>query len=184
MLYKGQVKVKSAGVYGTKELKKEITKENGVVIASAEMGSVVTAEPQDQVALKGTRSVATFTGSGSLSIPVAHIEVSSAFGSRGGGRHTGVDLRNPKGTPIMAADDGVVIAVTSGGSPGRTVKLSHGNGLETWYEHCDTILVSVGQVVKKGEKIATVGITGNATGYHLHFEVRKNGVPQNPMNYL
>ena len=64
------------------------------------------------------------------------------------------------------------------------VKLSHGNGLETWYEHCDSISVSVGQVVHKGEQIATVGATGNATGYHLHFEVRKNGVPQNPMNYL
>lgn len=183
-LYKGQVKVKNAGVYGTKELKTEITKENGVTVASAEMGSVVTAEPQAQVALRGTKSIATFAGSGSLSSPVAHIEISSAYGSRGGSRHTGVDLRNPKGTPILAADDGVVISVTNSGSPGKMVKLSHGNGLETWYEHCDTILVSVGQVVKKGEQIATVGITGNATGYHLHFEVRKNGVPQNPMNYL
>lgn len=149
------------------------------------MGSVVTAEPQDQVALKGTKSIATFTGSGSFSSPVSHIEISSAYGvNRGGSRHTGVDLRNPRGTAILAADDGVVIDVRSGGSPGKMVKLSHGNGLETWYEHCDTILVSVGQIVKKGEKIATVGATGNATGYHLHFEVRKNGVTQNPMNYL
>jgi murein DD-endopeptidase MepM/ murein hydrolase activator NlpD len=84
----------------------------------------------------------------------------------------------------MAADDGVVIAVANHGSPGKMIKLSHGNGLETWYEHCDTILVSIGQVVRKGEAIGTVGATGNATGYHLHFEVRKNGVPQNPMNYL
>lgn len=183
-LYKGEVKVKTAGVYGTKEVRTEVTKENGVVVASAQMDSVVTAQPQDQVALKGTKSIATFTGSGSFSSPLARIEISSAYGSRGGGRHTGVDFRNPKGTPIYAADDGVVIAVTNHGSPGKTVKLSHGNGLETWYEHCDTISVSVGQVVKKGEQIATVGATGNATGYHLHFEVRKNGVPQNPMNYL
>jgi murein DD-endopeptidase MepM/ murein hydrolase activator NlpD len=183
-LYKGEVKVKTAGVYGTKEVRTEVTKENGVVVASAQMDSVVTAQPQDQLALKGTKSIATFTGSGSFSSPQAHIEISSAYGSRGGGRHTGVDFRNPKGTPILAADDGVVISVKSGGSPGKMVKLSHGNGLETWYEHCDTINVSMGQVVKKGEQIATVGATGNATGYHLHFEVRKNGVPQNPMNYL
>ncbi len=183
-LYKGEVKVKTAGVYGTKEVRTEVTKENGAVVASAQMDSVVTAQPQDQVALKGTKSIATFAGSGSLSSPLAHIEISSAYGSRGGGRHTGVDFRNPKGTPILAADDGVVISVTNHGSPGKTIKLSHGNGLETWYEHCDTMNVSVGQVVKKGEQIGTVGATGNATGYHLHFEVRKNGVPQNPMNYL
>ncbi len=183
-LYKGEVKVKTPGVYGTREVRTEVTKENGIVVASAQMDSVVTAEPQNQVALKGTKSIATFAGTGSLSSPLARIEISSAFGSRGGGRHTGVDFRNPKGTPILAADDGVVIQVSNSGSPGKTVKLSHGNGLETWYEHCDTILVSVGQVVKKGEQIATVGATGNATGYHLHFEVRKNGVPQNPMNYL
>lgn len=183
-LYKGEVKVKTAGVYGTKEVRTEVTKENGVVVASAELGSVVTAEPQNQVALKGTKSVATFTGSGSFSSPVGHIEVSSAFGSRGGGRHTGVDLRNPKGTPIKAADDGVVTFASYSGSYGKLVKLSHGNGLETWYAHCDTLKVSVGQVVSKGDVIATVGITGRATGYHLHFEVRKNGVPQNPMNYL
>lgn len=183
-LYKGEIKIKTAGVYGTKEVRTELVKENGVIVASKELDSVVTAEPQDQVALKGTKSIATFTGSGSLSSPVARIEISSAYGSRGGGRHTGVDFRNPRGTPILAADDGVVIAVTNHGSPGKMIKLSHGNGLETWYEHCDTILVSVGQIVKKGETIGTVGATGNATGYHLHFEVRKNGVPQNPMNYL
>jgi len=183
-LYKGEIKIKTPGVYGTREVRTEVTKENGVVVASKEVDSVVTAEPQDQVALKGTKSIATFTGSGSFSSPVSHIEVSSAFGSRGGGRHTGVDLRNPKGTPIKAADDGVVIYAAYSGSYGNIVKLSHGNGLETWYAHCNTINVSVGQVVSKGEVIATVGITGRATGYHLHFEVRKNGVPQNPMNYL
>lgn len=183
-LYKGEVKVKTAGVYGTKEVRTELVKENGVVVASAQLDSVVTAEPQDQVALKGTKSIATFTGSGTFSSPVGRIEISSAFGSRGGGRHTGVDLRNPKGTPIKAADDGVVTYASYSGSYGNIVKLSHGNGLETWYAHCDTMSVSVGQVVSKGEVIATVGITGRATGYHLHFEVRKNGVPQNPMNYL
>jgi murein DD-endopeptidase MepM/ murein hydrolase activator NlpD len=183
-LYKGETKVKTAGVYGAKEVRTEVAKENGVVVASNQIASVVTAEPQTQVALKGTKSIALFSGTGYLSSPVSHIEISSAYGSRGGGRHTGVDFRDPKGTPIYAADDGVVIAVKSGGSPGKMIKLSHGNGVETWYEHCDTIIVTVGQVVKKGQQIATVGATGNATGYHLHFEVRVNGVPQNPMNYL
>lgn len=183
-LYKGEIKVKTPGVYGSKDVRTEVTKENGVVVGSAVLESLVASEPQDQVALKGTKSIATFTGSGTLSSPVGHVEISSAYGSRGGGRHTGVDLRNPKGTPIKAADDGVVVYAAYSGSYGNIVKLSHGNGLETWYAHCDTISVSTGQVVSKGQNIATVGITGRATGYHLHFEVRKNGVPQNPMNYL
>ncbi len=183
-LYKGEIQVKTPGVFGTKEVRTEIIKENGVVVASTQLDSVVTAEPQNQVALKGTKSIATFVGSGSFSSPVNRIEISSAFGSRGGGRHTGVDLRNPKGTPIKAADDGVVTFASYSGSYGNIVKLSHGNGLETWYAHCDSMSVSVGQKVSKGQTIATVGITGRATGYHLHFEVRKNGVPQNPMNYL
>ncbi|MDD4564960.1 MAG: peptidoglycan DD-metalloendopeptidase family protein [Eubacteriales bacterium] len=184
VLYKGEIKVKTAGVYGVREIKSEILKENGVLVSSTEVESVVTEEPKAQVALKGTKSISTFTGSGTLSSPMGRIEISSAYGSRGGSRHTGVDLRNPKGTPIKAADDGVVTFAGYSGSYGNIVKLSHGNGLETWYAHCNTMGVSVGQVVNKGDTIATVGITGRATGYHLHFEVRKNGAPQNPMNYL
>jgi Membrane proteins related to metalloendopeptidases len=184
-LYKGEVKVKTPGVFGTKEIRTEVTQENGVTVASNELGTVVTAEPQSQITLKGTRSLATFVGTGSLSSPVSHIEVSSAFGAnRGSSRHTGVDLRNPKGTPIRAADGGVVTFAAYSGSLGNVVKISHGNGLETWYAHCNSMNVSAGEKVSKGEVIAAVGMTGRATGYHLHFEVRKNGVPQNPMNYL
>ncbi len=183
-LYKGEIKVKTAGVYGKREVTKELVKENGVIVSSAEIDAKVISEPSAQVNLKGTKSLATLVGSGSFGSPMNHLEVSSAYGSRGGGRHTGVDLRNPKGTPIYVVDDGVVTFSANSGSYGKIVKVSHGNGIETWYAHCDTFLVSTGTVVKKGQQIATVGITGRATGYHLHFEVRKNGVPQNPMNYL
>lgn len=183
-LYKGEIKVKTAGVYGKREVTKELVKENGVIVSSAEIDAKVISEPSAQVNLKGTKSLATLVGSGSFGSPMNHLEVSSAYGSRGGGRHTGVDLRNPKGTPIYVVDDGVVTFSAYSGSYGNIVKVSHGNGIETWYAHCDTFLVSTGTVVKKGQQIATVGITGRATGYHLHFEVRKNGVPQNPMNYL
>lgn len=183
-LYKGEVKVKTAGVYGKREVKSEVVKENGTVVSATEIASTVVSQPSTQVNLKGTKSLATLVGSGSFVSPMGSLEVSSAYGSRGGGRHTGVDLRNPKGTPIYAVDDGVVTASAYRGSYGNIVQISHGNGLETWYAHCDSLLVSKGAVVKKGQQIATVGITGRATGYHLHFEVRKNGTPQNPMNYL
>ena len=114
---------------------------------------------------------------------MGHLEISSGFGSRGGGRHTGVDLRNPKGTPIYVVDDGVV---TFAGYRALT-EISSRYPMQRnrdmvcplrYYERIHH------EMVKKGQQIATVGRTGRATGYHLHFEVRKNGVPQNPMNYL
>lgn len=183
-LYKGEIKVKTPGVYGKREVTKEIVKENEAVISTTEIASTVISEPSSQVNLKGTKSLATLVGTGSFVSPMGNLEISSAYGSRGGGRHNGIDFRNPKGTPIYAVDDGVVTMASYKGSLGNIVKLSHGNGIETWYAHCDKMLVSVGTVVTKGQQIATVGITGRATGYHLHFEVRKNGVPQNPVNYL
>ncbi|NLP29547.1 MAG: peptidoglycan DD-metalloendopeptidase family protein [Clostridiales bacterium] len=184
-LYKGEAKVKIAGEYGQRQVKKEIVKENGIIISTQELETKVISEPKDQVMVRGTKPLSTLVGTGSFVKPMSHLEISSSFGaSRGGRRHTGVDLRNPKGTPIKVVDDGVVTFVGYRGTYGNMVIVSHGNGIETRYAHCDTMSVSIGDVVKKGDQIATVGNTGRATGYHLHFEVRKNGVPQNPMNYL
>ena len=70
------------------------------------------------------------------------------------------------------------------GTYGNLVIISHGNGIETYYAHCSKLLVSVGQNVSSGEQIALVGSTGNSTGSHLHVEVRVNGKPVNPQNYL
>lgn len=183
-LYKGETRVKVAGAYGKRQVQKEIVKENGVMVSSKELESSVLSEPKKQVVLKGTKSLSTLVGTGQFASPMGYLEVSSGFGSRGGARHNGVDLRNPKGTPIYAVDDGVVHYAGYRGSFGNLVTISHGKGIETLYAHCDTMLVKVGDVVRKGDQIATVGITGRATGYHLHFEVRKNGIPVNPMNYL
>jgi murein DD-endopeptidase MepM/ murein hydrolase activator NlpD len=183
-LYKGQTQVLVAGVPGTKTTQTQITKENGIVVESVEVASAVTAEPQPQTSLVGTKPIETFTGSGQLISPLTHIEISSGFGSRGKRRHLGVDMRSPKGSPIYAADGGVVTTSAYKGSYGNLVVLNHGNGLETYYAHCDTLSASVGDVVAQGQQIGTVGISGNATGYHLHFEVRVNGVYQNPLNYF
>ena len=185
-MYRGQTQVKSTGSYGSKEIKSEITKENGVVVSSVILSENITADPITQVAYRGTLPTPVYTGTstGELSSPVASMNVISNYGSRGGRQHHGVDLKGPIGTPIYAAADGVVTFSGTSGSYGKLVKISHGNGIETRYSHNDSNIVSVGETVTKGQQIATMGATGNATTSHLHFEVRVNGGSKNPMNYI
>ena len=98
--------------------------------------------------------------------------------------HTGLDIATKEGTPIQVVADGTVISASYNGSYGNLVKVSHGNGLETWYAHTSKMYVKSGQTVKAGETIAAVGTTGNSTGPHLHFEIRINGQHVNPQKYL
>lgn len=121
-----------------------------------------------------------------FSAPVSRVQVSSPFGAkRSRGRtHTGADLRNPRGTPIMASKSGTVIFAGWHPTYGNIVKIAHGNGQQTYYAHLDTISVASGQQVKQGQTIATTGRTGNATGYICHFEVRLWGKPVNPMGMM
>lgn len=114
----------------------------------------------------------------------------SGFGMRrhpifGGTRmHTGVDLAAPSGTPIFAADGGQVIQASYSGGYGNSVLIYHGGGFATFYAHMSGFAVGQGQMVKRGQVIGYVGATGWATGPHLHFEVRINGIAQNPLGYL
>ncbi len=98
--------------------------------------------------------------------------------------HTGLDIAAKTGTPIQVVSDGTVTFAGNGGSYGNLVKISHGNGVETWYAHASKIYVKQGQQVKAEDVIAAVGSTGNSTGPHLHFEIRINGNVVNPQNYL
>lgn len=104
--------------------------------------------------------------------------------------HTGVDFPAPANTPIRASASGTVIYVRTGAGYGRNwgygnyLIVDHGGGFSTLYAHCTSIPVSVGDTVTKGQTIAYVGTTGWSTGYHLHFEIRRNGAHTNPLNYL
>ena len=110
--------------------------------------------------------------------------VTSRFGARWGRTHTGIDIGAPTGTPIKAAAGGTVIFSGWKGTLGKLVVVSHGNGVQTYYAHCSSLLVSSGQIVSAGQLIAKMGNTGRSTGPHLHFEIRSNGYAINPQSYI
>jgi hypothetical protein len=106
------------------------------------------------------------------------------IGYRGYRFHSGLDIAADRGTPILAAADGVVSKAEYNSGFGRMVELDHGYGITTIYAHCNTLLVQVGDRVASGRQIATMGSTGHSTGPHLHFEVRLDGNAVDPMDYL
>jgi len=116
--------------------------------------------------------------------PLRQGRVSSKFGWRGRQMHKGIDIAAKKGTPILAVEDGVVVRSKYVHGYGRLVEIKHSDMYLTRYAHNSKNLVKVGQKVKKGQLIALVGSTGRSTGYHLHFEIRQNGVAINPIKYL
>lgn len=113
--------------------------------------------------------------------------ITSRFGANESIRdhtHLGMDIAAPAGTPIKAAADGEITYAGWMGGYGNLVIISHGNGIQTYYGHCSKLYVSKGETVNAGDTIAAVGTTGNSTGNHLHFEIRKNGSQINPQKYL
>lgn len=98
--------------------------------------------------------------------------------------HEGVDFSAQLGTGIVAAANGVIVGAEHHADYGLMVEIDHGNDYTTRYAHCSRLLVKVGQLVKRGQKIAEVGTTGRSTGPHLHFEVRNKGVALNPSRFL
>ena len=98
--------------------------------------------------------------------------------------HPGLDFKGKKGEPVKCTASGNVIYAAKAGGYGNCVRIKHANGLETWYGHLSKINVHEGQRVTVGDVIGKVGSTGRSTGPHLHYEIRKNGRPVNPKQYL
>jgi lipoprotein NlpD len=117
--------------------------------------------------------------------PVNPVSIGSGFGIRNDSKHDGIDLRGEKGSPIVASASGKVIFSGSGPSGyGNMVVVKHDSRTITIYAHNEENLVSEGHEVKQGDKIATVGRSGRATGYHCHFEMRIDRKPIDPAKYL
>ena len=111
-------------------------------------------------------------------------QLTSRFGWRVTGHHNGIDIAAPRGSAISVAKDGRVVFAGWYFAYGLAVVVDHGSGISTVYGHASKVLVQIGEVVETGQVIALVGSTGDATGPHLHFEIRTNGIPLNPMKYL
>lgn len=122
--------------------------------------------------------------------PIEQMSLSSSYGMRVHpitgklARHNGVDIPAPYGTPIYATADGIVGRAQCLGGYGNYVEIEHGNAIETRYGHMSSFVVQPGQQVKKGDVIGYVGSTGRSTGNHLHYEVRIDGEPVNPMPFV
>lgn len=199
-LYIGESEVQTEGAEGIKEVTKKTVTENGETIETEILEEDIIKEPVERIVLKGTKSYdGQGGGSGAsdpgvsydenaaydlLKTPVPSVNISSPFGPRWGRFHSGVDFALAQGQPIYASDGGTVYYSGYCGGYGKLIKIDHGNGMQTYYAHCSSLLVSAGQQVEAGETIGFIGSTGNSTGPHLHFEVIINGSRVDPLDFL
>lgn len=184
VLYKGQAKVTVKGNAGEKSIVAKLVKENGVAVKRLVLSEKIVSAPKEQVVAKGIKKAPSTAATGKLAKPYSRGSFSSGFGRRWGRMHEGVDWSMPVGSPVYAADGGVIVSAGYDGAYGICIIVNHGNGLKTRYAHLSKSLVKVGSHVFKGQKIANSGNTGRSTGAHLHFEVIKNGVVVNPLKYI
>lgn len=179
-----------------KKLKEELVKEEEElegklqkIAAEAAAKQAAKQVKEESSSSNGSTSSNTVISNGSWPVP-GYSRISSPFGYRihpvlGTKKlHTGIDIPAPTGTPAVAVDSGTVIYSGVQGSYGNTVMIRHDNGLVSLYAHNSALVVKVGDRVKKGQVVTKIGSTGRSTGPHVHFEIRVNGTPQNPLNYL
>jgi murein DD-endopeptidase MepM/ murein hydrolase activator NlpD len=181
-LKEGVNKVEKDGVDGVKKVTTEVIVLNNNTVSQNILKEEITTKVQNKEILVGNYKPIILTNASIIS--PSRGSISSNFGMRWGKMHQGVDIAANLGTTINAVLDGTVIFAGWQDGYGKVIQLSHSGGIQTTYAHCSFIDVKKGETIKQGEKIGEVGSTGNSTGPHLHFEVRKNGEPQNPEKYV
>ena len=171
-------------VAGYHEVTALITKRNGTEESREMIDEVVMREPVKKIVEIGTKTPPTYIK------PLSGGRQTSGFGRRkaptkgASTNHRAIDWATPTGTAIWASSGGTVSVAGWQSGYGYVVYINHPDGNQTRYGHLSKLLVSVGQKVKQGQKIALSGNTGRSTGPHLHFELRVNGTPVNPYNYI
>ena len=171
------------------DVKEIFTQDANEVKNTVELASAIeTAENQVEVAIVEQEKIKGATLDGVyFSVRPVNGNITSRYGQMEDLRvhaQSGMDICAPAGTDIVAAADGTVTFAGTMGGYGNLIIITHENGIQTYYGHCSKLYASVGDEVKAGDLIAAVGMTGFATGNHLHFEIRKNGSTLNPQLYL
>jgi murein DD-endopeptidase MepM/ murein hydrolase activator NlpD len=182
-LEKGETKTVQKGQKGLEDITYTVRKTNGKTIQKDILNQEQVKAPVTEIQKIGTKVIPS-KGTGQLSWPAVGGYISSHKGSRWGRQHKGMDIARPSNRSILAADNGTVAFAGWDGDYGNKIIINHNNGMRTIYAHLNSLSVSTGDVVQKGSKIGVMGTTGQSTGVHLHFEVYKNGVLQNPDDYL
>lgn len=188
--YTDYSKVLKEGSNGLQERVDQVSVINGSEAGRENLSARTLVDPVDKIVITGTKKrpqnqAGVSSGSFMWPVPSLHT-ITTYFTWRWGAFHYGIDISGScaYGQTIVAADGGVVTEAGWESGYGNCVVIDHGNGYSTLYGHASTLLVSSGQAVSKGQAIARVGATGNATGPHCHFEVIKNGNKVNPLSYL
>ena len=184
----GMIKTIQQGVKGADQVTYVNTYVDGIRVSRVETDRVRLQDPVTQELKIGTKTAGGnfMPGNGVLMFPIDYSGYKyMSRGFTGVWAHNGQDLCGYVGTPIYAAQSGVVtVAKYTNRGYGIYCRINHGGGMETLYGHCNGLAVSVGQYVQKGQLIAYLGNSGNSTGPHCHFEVIINGTRVNPANYL
>lgn len=183
-MYAGDVKVKVEGIQGQKHIEAKVERINGKEVKREILKEENLSMPVSKIVIKGTKERPKTLAYGKFIMPTNRGTLTSRFGQRWGRMHKGIDLAVPVGTVVSAADGGKVIFAGKKGSFGNLVIIDHENGYHTYYAHNSKLTVSAGDRVYRGQQIAYSGNTGRSTGPHVHFEVRKDGTPVNPLTYL
>ena len=187
-MYKGDSKILTQGEEGEARVEADITYINGRERERDVTGTTTLREPTTTVKAVGTKEKPKTASKGYFNWPTSSRRINSYFGGRNlWGRydyHSGLDIHATYGEGIKAADGGTVTRAGWHNSYGYLVVIKHDNGIETYYAHNSSLVVSVGEKVYQGQVIARAGSTGNSSGVHCHFEVRVRGSAVNPLNYL
>lgn len=181
-----QTKTIQSGVKGKREVTYEVEYLNGEEVGRKTLGSKVVSQPVTRIVQRGTSRWPS-RATGMFRWPLNTGKITDRFGAFQywrSSRHRGVDIGAPANTTIYAAASGTVTTAAYNWSYGNYVVIQHSNGYSTLYAHASTLLVREGQSVNKGDAIARVGKTGVSTGNHLHFEVRRNGNPIDPLQFF
>lgn len=182
-MYSGESKVEE-GKFGLKKQVKEVVSKNNEVVSSKVVEEDIILQQVNKKIYRGTKNPY-YDGVAFLKGPTRGGDLTSAYGERWNSFHKGIDIAGNTGEDVLAAIDGEVIySEYNDGGYGNLIIIKHDDNMKTYYAHLNDFYVKVGDKVKKGDIIGAIGNTGFSTGPHLHFELRVDEEPVNPIKYI